>query len=99
MNNESPAVPEARQEAPLWAIAVLAIAFILLLVGNLFTIIGVVIIVPVSIYTYYTQGRTTKFTVPSVHKDLAKIHCGFCGASMRSNMVFCPVCGAKQTSS
>jgi hypothetical protein len=81
----------------------MAIAFILMLIGNLLAIIGIVIIVPVSIYAYYSQGRTGTgaggFGMPSVHKDLAKIHCGFCGASMRSNIVFCPVCGAKQTSS
>jgi hypothetical protein len=95
----SSTAPEPRQEVQIWAIAVMGIAFILMLIGNTLAVVGILILIPVSIYAYYTQGSTTKFGMPTVHKDLAKVHCGFCGASMRSNMVFCPVCGAKQTSS
>jgi len=76
---------------------------IVLLIGS-FTIwgaiIGALIIIGAGLFGYISQpsaGSARGLGMPALHRELAKTHCGQCGAPMRSNMMFCPVCGAKQT--
>ena len=87
----------------MWSVYGFALGFLLYFVGGLVTywlvVFGGLIILLVAFVSYSSQGRggTGGFGMPALHRELAKTHCGQCGSPMRSNMVFCPVCGAKQT--
>ncbi|MDG6926069.1 MAG: zinc ribbon domain-containing protein [Nitrososphaerota archaeon] len=91
------------REIPMWAVYGFVGGFLIALVGGLFsiwgTIVGAVIIILVGFIGYSSQGRTGvgATMLPALHRELAKTHCGQCGAAMRSNMMFCPSCGARQT--
>ena len=90
-------------EIPMWAIYAFGLAFLLYFVGGLITywlvVFAGLMAIIVAFLTYSTQGKGggAGFGMPALNRELAKTHCGACGAPMRSNMVFCPVCGAKQT--
>jgi hypothetical protein len=82
----------------------LVLGFIIVLIVGSFTIwgaiIGAIIIIGAGLFAYISQptaGSASRLGMPALHRELAKTHCGQCGAPMRSNMMFCPVCGAKQT--
>lgn len=81
---------------------IMVLGFFVALVGGLFsiwgTVIGSLIIAGAAFMGYAAQGGPVNSTkLPSLHRELAKTHCGQCGAAMRSNMMFCPSCGARQT--
>ena len=80
-------------------------AFLLYFLGGLATywlvFLGGFIVILVGFVAYSMQGGRGDgggFGMPALHRELAKTHCGKCGAPMRSNMAFCPVCGAQQAS-
>ncbi len=87
------------------AVYVLIIGFLIALVAGLvvsfiIALIGAILIIVGALWGYVTQprgGSAAGIGMPALHRELAKTHCGQCGASMRSNMMFCPSCGAKQT--
>ncbi|MDA4123152.1 MAG: DUF2530 domain-containing protein [Thaumarchaeota archaeon] len=95
---------EPRREIATWQVGLMAIGWLIATVSLIFgfpliCLIGAILIGVVAFLAYSSQGRasgTGSFGAPALHRDLAKIHCGTCGASMRSNMAFCPVCGAPQ---
>jgi uncharacterized membrane protein YphA (DoxX/SURF4 family) len=96
---------EPVREIPMWSVAVMAVGFLIATVSllggfPLIGAIGAIVVVLVAILTYKSQGSASGLgglSAPALHRDLAKTHCGSCGAPMRSNMIFCPVCGAAQT--
>jgi len=82
----------------------LVLGWIIVLIGGSLSfwgaVIGGLIIIVAALFGYVSQpsaGSASRLGMPALHRELAKTHCGQCGASMRSNMMFCPVCGAKQT--
>jgi hypothetical protein len=91
------------REVPMWVVYGFVGGLLITLIGGLLsiwgTIIGAIIIILVGLIGYSTQGRSGGVggtMLPALHRELAKTHCGTCGAPMRSNMMFCPACGAKQ---
>jgi hypothetical protein len=92
-------------EMTMKAVYLLIVGFLLALVGGiaisfLIALIGAILIIVGALWGYVTQprvGSAAGIGMPALHRELAKTHCGQCGASMRSNMMFCPSCGAKQT--
>jgi hypothetical protein len=92
-------------ETPMTSVYVLLLGFIIALVAGvlvsfIIALIGAIIILVGALWGYVVQprgGAKMGFGGPALHRELAKTHCGQCGAPMRSNMMFCPSCGAKQT--
>lgn len=103
MNTTSPA--EARRDIPNWTLGLMGLGWLVATIGllgdyPLICAIGAILVAVGAILGYMSQGRTPGMgglSAPALHRDLAKTHCGSCGAPMRSNMAFCPVCGAPQT--
>lgn len=95
--------PGEGKQIPDWTVYAFALAFLLFLVGTFFSTIvvavGGIIAILVGFIAYTNQGKSGAAGLPALHRELAKTHCGQCGAPMRSNMTFCPSCGARQTPS
>ncbi len=97
-------VNEPRREIPIWTVALMGIGWLVATIGllggyPLVCVIGAILVGVIAFIAYNGQSRASgpgSFGAPALHRDLAKIHCGTCGASMRTNMAFCPVCGAPQ---
>jgi ABC-type branched-subunit amino acid transport system permease subunit len=91
-------------EISMKVVYIFVLGFLVVLVGGLITfwgaVIGAVIIIVAAVMGYMSQasgGSAKGLGLPALHRELAKTHCGQCGAPMRSNMTFCPACGAAQT--
>ena len=93
-------------ELPMQIVYILVLGFLITLIGGLFfpviaSLLGALIMAGGAFMGYSIQGHggagIGATGLPALHRELAKTHCGACGAPMRSNMMFCPVCGARQT--
>jgi hypothetical protein len=78
-------------EIPMWAVYAFALSFLLFFVGGLISywlvVLGGLLAILVGFMTYSSQGRGGAggrgFGMPALHRELAKTHCGQCGAPMR----------------
>jgi hypothetical protein len=92
-------------EISMRVVYIFVLGFLVVLVGGLLfpfwgAVIGAIIIIVAAVMGYMSQasgGSAKGLGMPALHRELAKTHCGQCGAPMRSNMMFCPACGAAQT--